>query len=78
MSSIVSMQSTVFRSVYQHKNHAILQSEICATKLIENLTFCRPMEFSIKLKTVKPGWSIVYIEGSRYNKKKSVFLKSAD
>ena len=27
-------------------------------------TLFRPMEFSIKLHTVKSGWSIVYIEGS--------------
>ena len=26
------------------------------------LTLCRPMEFSIKFDTVRPGWSIVYIE----------------
>ena len=25
----------------------------------------RPMELSIKFSTVKPGWSIVYIEGSQ-------------
>ena len=28
------------------------------------LTLFRPIEFSIKLHTIKSGWSIVYIEGS--------------
>ena len=26
---------------------------------------CVPMEFPIKFDTVKPGWSIIYIEGSQ-------------
>ena len=30
----------------------------------EPLTNFRPMEFSIKLHTIKSGWSIIYIEGS--------------
>ena len=54
-----------FCALYQHKSHGIPQSEICATKLTENLTLCRPMDFSIKLKTEKSGWSIVFFEGSR-------------
>ena len=28
-------------------------------------TLFEPMEFSIKLDTIKSGWSIVYIEGSQ-------------
>ena len=28
-------------------------------------TLFRPVEFSIKLHTIKSGWSIVYIEGSQ-------------
>ena len=30
-----------------------------------NSTLLGPMEFSITLHTIKSGWSIVYIEGSR-------------
>ena len=30
---------------------------------LNGLTISLPMEFSIKLDTVKSGWSIVYIEG---------------
>ena len=29
------------------------------------LTLCVPMEFSIKFDTVKSGWSIIYIKGSK-------------
>ena len=29
------------------------------------LTLFVPMEFAIKFDTVKPGWSVVYIEGSQ-------------
>ena len=32
---------------------------------INLLTLLRPMDFFIKFDTVKPGWSIVYIEGSQ-------------
>ena len=40
------------------------------------LTLLRPMEFSIKLHTIKSGWSIVYIEGSYViiSKQNIVFL----
>ena len=43
------------------------------------LTLFRPMEFSIKLHTIKSGWSIVYIEGSHVIiKKKNCISFSED
>ena len=39
-------------------------------------TFLRPMEFTIKLDTVKSEWSIVYIEGSRVIISKKCYILS--
>ena len=44
-----------------------------------HLTFSRPIEFSIKLCTIKLGWSIVYIEGVKgYNFQKYCISFSED
>ena len=43
---------------------------------VSRLTHFRPMEFSIKLHTIKSGWLIIYTEGLqvKISKKKIVFL----
>ena len=37
---------------------------LCLHRVKPSLTLFRTMEFSIKVHTIKSGWSIVYIEGS--------------
>ena len=43
------------------------------SKLFHIITLFRPMEYSIKLHTIKRGWYIVYIEGSQV-----MILKKSD
>ena len=50
--------------VYSSLTHVSL-NEVSWKRL--TLTFCRQMEFSIKLHTIHSGWSIVYNEGSQGN-----------
>ena len=57
-----SSESTLVKMSHCWKSHALAQL-LLITQYI--LTFCRPMEFSIKFYTVKSGWFIVYIEGSQ-------------
>ena len=61
------VQDNIRSRVIQYRS---LCFESCAvartcTLLIYSLTLFRPMEFSIKLHTIKSAWSIVYIEGSQ-------------
>ena len=44
-----------YKTVHKTRLHSHFQS----------LTHLGPMEFSIKFNTLKPGWSIIYIEGSQ-------------
>ena len=55
----------------------ILASMLVSIPLIA-LTLLGPMEFSIKLHTIKSGWSIVYIEGSQINFQKKILSFSED
>ena len=45
---------------------------------IYTLTLLRPIEFSIKLQTIKSGWSIVYIVGSHVVFSKKNILNKSD
>ena len=70
----VSPQSHVLRNIYSIR--IVLSIYGFGQLKTRLLALFRAMEFSIKLHTIKSGWSIVYIEGSQVIISKNIIFLS--
>ena len=46
--------------------------------ILISLTLCVPMKFPIKVDRIKPGWSILYIEGSQVIISKTYYISFSE
>ena len=65
MLTLTLVSQGLFVTLSENLSQARLRPVCLETETLRYLTLFRPIEFSIKLQIIKPGWSITYIEGSQ-------------